>query len=69
MTEFLYPHPLTLARNRAELSDPASMRRAWGQLGGLSTYYRYGPSWFSLLALKRWGRITAQDLDAVRVVR
>lgn len=67
---FLYPHPLTLARNRAEaerdlLADRAaysSMCATWGQLGGLSTYYRYGPSYYRLLALRRWGKIGAETL-------
>lgn len=74
---YLYPHPLTLARGRAEaerirLDDTeaySAMCAAWGQLGGLSTYYRYGPSWFSLLAKRRWGKISAADLDAARASR
>jgi hypothetical protein len=41
----------------------------WGRLGGLRTLQLYGTSWFSALALRRWGRITAEDLDAMRVVR
>ena len=56
---FLYPHPLRLARDRVEaerirLADSAAystMCAAWGQLGGLSTYFRYGPAYFRLL---RW---------------
>ena len=67
---YLYPHPLTLARNRAEaervrLADAAaysSMCATWGRLGGLSTYYRYGPSYFRLLALRRWRKIPKEAL-------
>lgn len=74
---YLYPHPLTLARDHAEaervrLADTnaySSMCATWGQLGGLTTFYRYGSSWYALLALKRWGRITAEDLEAARPLR
>jgi hypothetical protein len=41
----------------------------WGARGGRETLRRYGTEWFALLALKRWGRITAEDLDAARVLR
>ena len=41
----------------------------WGARGGRETLRRYGADWFSLLALKRWGRITASDLEAARVLR
>ncbi len=41
----------------------------WGRMGGLATLRRYGTDWFALIALKRWGRITAADLDAARVLR
>ncbi len=41
----------------------------WGRRGGLSTLRRYGSDWFALLALRRWGRITAADLDAARPLR
>jgi hypothetical protein len=69
---YLYPHPLTLARDHAEaervrLADTtaySSMCATWGRLGGLTTYYRYGPSWFRLLALRRWDRISPADLEA-----
>ncbi len=67
MGGYRYPHPLELARKRAE-THPT--RAAWGSLGGLSTYYRCGgSSWFRLLALRRWGRIPAADLEAARVLR
>ncbi len=41
----------------------------WGRRGGLSTLRRYGSDWFSLLALRRWGRITPADLEAARPLR
>jgi hypothetical protein len=71
---YLYPHPLTLARDHAEaerirLADSAaysSMCTSWGRLGGLTTYYRYGPSWFRLLALRRWERNSPAELEAAR---
>ena len=71
---YLYPHPLTLARNRAEaervrLADSAAysaMRSTWGSLGGLTTYYRYGADYFRLLARRRWEKATAEDLAEYR---
>ena len=47
----------------------ASDWQRWGRRGGLATLRRYGSDWFALLALRRWGRITAEDLDAARVLR
>jgi hypothetical protein len=41
----------------------------WGSRGGRETLRRYGADWFSLLALRRWGRITASELEAARVLR
>jgi hypothetical protein len=41
----------------------------WGRRGGLATLRLYGTSWYSALALKRWGRITAADLAAAMLVR
>jgi hypothetical protein len=74
---YLYPHPLTLARDHAEaerirLADSAaysSMCATWGRLGGLTTLYRCGPSWFRLLALGRWELISPKDLEATRPLR
>ena len=40
----------------------------WGRRAGLVTLRRYGTSWYSALALKRWGRLDAEDLDRARVV-
>ena len=47
----------------------ASDWRRWGRRGGRETLRRYGADWFALLALKRWGRITAADLEAARARR
>jgi hypothetical protein len=43
--------------------------KRWGSRGGRETLRRYGSSWFALLALRRWDRITAEDLEAARVLR
>jgi hypothetical protein len=40
----------------------------WGRRGGLRTLRLYGTSWFSALALRRWDRLTAEDLARARVV-
>jgi hypothetical protein len=73
----LYPHPLTLARDRAEaerirLADSAAysaMCSTWGRLGGLTILYRYGREHFRLLALHRWGDAAALGELAARVDR
>ena len=67
---YLYPHPLTLARDRAEaervrLADSAaysSMCVTWGSLGGLTTFYCYGADYYRMLARRRWNKATAEDL-------
>jgi hypothetical protein len=41
----------------------------WGSRGGRETLRRYGTEWFSLLALRRWERLTAEDLDVARILR
>jgi hypothetical protein len=43
--------------------------KRWGSRGGRETLRRYGTEWFALLALRRWNRITAADLEAARVLR
>ena len=43
--------------------------RRWGSRGGRETLRRYGADWFSLLALRRWGRITPSELEAARIIR
>lgn len=35
----------------------------WGRRGGLATARRYGTAWFSLLARRRWERITTEVLS------
>ena len=57
-----------LEREKHRLLHSSDWRRR-GRRGGRETLRRYGSDWFSLLALKRWGRITAADLDAARVSR
>lgn len=77
---YLYPHPLTLARDHAEaervrLADTAayaSMVRTWGTLGGLTTYYRYGAGYYRLLARRRWygeAGATAEELEEYRTAK
>ena len=44
----------------------ASDWREWGSRGGKATLARYGRGWFSYLAHKRWGRITAVELAHAR---
>jgi hypothetical protein len=43
--------------------------RRWGSRGGRETLRRYGPQWFVLLARRRWGRISPEELEAARVPR
>ncbi len=67
---YLYPHPLTLARDRAEaecvrLADSAAysaMYATWGSFGGLTTFYRYGADYYRLLARRRWKKVSAEAL-------
>jgi hypothetical protein len=57
-----------LDRERHRLIHAEDLRR-WGRRGGLTTLRRYGSDCFALLALRRWGRITAEALDAARPLR
>ena len=57
-----------LERQKHRLLHLGDWRR-WGSRGGRETLRRYGPGWFALLARRRWGRITADDLEAARVPR
>jgi hypothetical protein len=59
---------MVLEQEKHRLLHEADWRR-WGSRGGKETLRRYGTDWFALLALRRWGRITAADLEAVRVLR
>jgi hypothetical protein len=59
---------VVLEREKHRLVHEGDWRR-WGSRGGRETLRRYGADWFSLLALRRWGRLTPQDLEAARVLR
>src|SRR5215218_3374849 len=59
---------VVLGREKHRLLDERDWRR-WGSRGGKETLRRYGSSWFALLALRRWGRITASELEAARIIR
>lgn len=57
-----------MERERHRLLHSSDWQR-WGRRGGLETVRRYGSSWMALLALRRWGRITPEDLEAARPLR
>ncbi len=57
-----------LDRDRHRLIHEGDFRR-WGRRGGLATLRRFGTDWFAALALSRWGRLSAADLDAMRPIR
>jgi hypothetical protein len=57
-----------LERKRHRLLHESDWQR-WGSRGGRETLRRYGNSWMALLALKRWGKITAAELEAARPLR
>jgi len=59
---------VALEREKHRLVHGADWRR-WGARGGRETLRRYGTGWFVLLARRRWGRITATELEAARVSR
>jgi hypothetical protein len=59
---------MVLERERHRLLHASDWQR-WGSRGGRETLKRYGTEWFVLLALRRWERITTEDLDAARVLR
>jgi hypothetical protein len=59
---------VVLERERHRLLHQSDWQR-WGSRGGRETLRRYGTEWFALLALRRWRRITAEELDAARVLR
>jgi hypothetical protein len=56
---------VALERETHRLLHESDWQR-WGSRGGRETLRRYGTEWFALLALRRWRRITAEDLDAAR---
>lgn len=47
--------------HREEHSAAGDFAR-WGRIGGTMTLRCYGSAWFALLARRRWGRITADQL-------
>jgi hypothetical protein len=57
---------VVLEREKHRLIHQNDWRR-WGARGGRETLRRYGPGWFALLARRRWGRISPEELDAARV--
>jgi hypothetical protein len=57
-----------LEREKHRLLHESDFAR-WGRRGGLETVRRYGRSWFALLALRRWKRITPAELEAARPLR
>ena len=59
---------VALEREEHRLLHEGDWRR-WGSRGGRETLRRYGTEWFALLALRRWGRLSPEDLDAARVLR
>ncbi len=68
LEELVRSSTVVLEREEHRLLHASDWQR-WGRRGGLATLGRYGSDWFSLLALKRWGRITAADLEAARPLR
>jgi hypothetical protein len=58
---------ILLEREKHRLIHGSDWQR-WGRRGGLATLRRYGTSWYSALALKRWGRLDGDDLDDARLV-
>jgi len=59
---------VVLVKEKHRLLHQSDFAR-WGARGGRETVRRYGSSWMALIALKRWGRIGAEELDAARVLR
>jgi hypothetical protein len=64
----LTPSEVVLEKDKHRLVHASDWRR-WGARGGRETLRRYGTDWFSLLALRRWGRLSPEDLEAARVLR
>ncbi len=56
---------IVLERERHRLVHGDDCRR-WGSRGGRETLRRYGPGWFVLLAWRRWGRLSPEELEAAR---
>ena len=56
-----------LERDEHRLVHEGNWRR-WGSCGGREMLRRYGSSWFSLLALRRWGPASVVELGAARAL-
>lgn len=41
----------------------------WGRRGGLETFRKYGRPWMGALALRRWRKISAEELQARQIER
>jgi len=59
---------ILLEREKHRLLHGSDWQR-WGRRGGLATLRRYGTSWYTMLALYRWGKVSEADLEAARPVR
>jgi hypothetical protein len=59
---------VVLEREKHRMIHEGDWKR-WGARGGKETLKRYGPRWFSLLARRRWGRISQEELEAARVTQ
>ena len=68
LEELVERSAVLLEREKHRLLHQSDWQR-WGRRGGLTVLRRYGSDWFALLALRRWGRITAADLEAARPLR
>jgi hypothetical protein len=68
LEELVRRSEVVLEREAHRLLHTSDWQR-WGRRGGLATLRRYGSDWYALLALYRWGRIGAEDLDAARPLR
>jgi hypothetical protein len=68
LEELVEASEMLLEREMQRLVHSPDWRR-WGSRGGHDTVRRYGTEWMALLALRRWGRITAEELEAARPLR
>jgi hypothetical protein len=68
LEELVERSAVVMDREKHRLIHESDWQR-WGRRGGLTVLGRYGTEWFALLALRRWGRITAADLEAARPLR
>jgi hypothetical protein len=68
LEELVERSEVLMEREKHRLIHESDWQR-WGRRGGLTVLERYGSEWFALLALRRWGRITAAELEAARPLR